>query len=109
MTPTEEELRTGPGAREATPPADLPIGELVGRLSDDTVHLVRDEIRLAQAEMSQKAKAARFGVAMFGGAGICGLYGFGVLIPPPPPPSSACPWWWPCGRPRSSSLQRCSP
>ena len=30
--------------------------------------------------MSQKAKAAGFGVAMFGGAGICGLYGFGVLI-----------------------------
>jgi Putative Actinobacterial Holin-X, holin superfamily III len=80
MTPPEEELRTAPGARETTDPADLAIGELVGRLSDDTVHLVRDEIRLAQAEMSQKAKAAGVGVAMFGGAGICGLYGFGVLI-----------------------------
>jgi hypothetical protein len=58
----------------------LPIGELVSRLSDDTVRLVRDEIRLAQAEMSQKAKAGRAGVAMLGGAGICGLYGLGVLI-----------------------------
>ena len=79
MTPTEEELRTAPGDWGATAP-DRAIGELVGRLSDDTVRLVRDEIRLAQAEMSQKAKAAGAGVAMFGGAGICGLYGLGVLI-----------------------------
>ncbi len=65
---------------EAPAPADVAIGELVGRLSDDTVRLVRDEIRLAQAEISQKAKAAGAGVALFGGAGICGLYGLGVLI-----------------------------
>jgi Putative Actinobacterial Holin-X, holin superfamily III len=77
MTPAEEELRTAPNDWEATAPADLAIGELVGRLSDDTVRLVRGEIHLAQAEMSQKAKAACAGVAMFGGAGICGLYGFG--------------------------------
>ena len=30
--------------------------------------------------MTQKAKAAGLGVAFFGGAGVCGLYGFGVLI-----------------------------
>ncbi len=64
----------------ATAPADLAIGELVGKLSDDTVRLVRDEIRLAQAEMGQKAKTAGAGGAMFGGAGICALYGLGVLI-----------------------------
>ena len=52
-------------------PADLAIGELVARISDDTVRLVRDEIRLAQAEMIQKAKAAGVGAGMFGGAGIC--------------------------------------
>jgi Putative Actinobacterial Holin-X, holin superfamily III len=80
MTPTEEELRTAPGDWKASAPADLEFGELVGRFSDDTVRLLRDEIRLAQAEMSQKAKAAGVGVAMFGGAGICVLYGLGVLI-----------------------------
>lgn len=77
MTTAEEERRT-PG--NGTAPADLAIGELVAMISDDTVRLVRDEIRLAQAEMSQKAKTAGVGVAMFGGAGICGLYGLGVLI-----------------------------
>jgi uncharacterized membrane protein YqjE len=79
MTPTEE-LRTAPGGGAAPVPADLEIGDLVGKLSDDTVRLVRDEIRLAQAEMSQKAKAAGLGAAMFGGAGAFGLYGLGVLI-----------------------------
>jgi Putative Actinobacterial Holin-X, holin superfamily III len=80
MTPTDEDLRLAPGGGEAPAITELPLGELVGRFSDDTVRLVRDEIRLAQAEMTQKAKAAGLGAAMFGGAGICGLYGLGVLI-----------------------------
>ena len=61
-------------------PADAPIGELVARLSDDTVRLVRDEIRLARAEMTQKAKAAGVGAGLFGGAGIFAVYAFGVLV-----------------------------
>lgn len=79
MMPTDEELRIAPGSGEAPAIADLPIA-LVGRLSDDTVRLVRDEIRPAQTETTQKAKAAGLGAAMFGGAGICGLCGLGVLI-----------------------------
>ncbi len=61
-------------------PKEVAIGELVGRVSDDTVRLVRDEIRLAGAEMSQKVRAAGLGAGLFGGAGICAIYGFGVLI-----------------------------
>lgn len=61
-------------------PADAPIGELVARLSDDTVRLVRDEIRLARAEMTQKAKSAGVGAGLFGGAGVFAVYGFGVLV-----------------------------
>ena len=80
MTSTTEEQRRTPGDGAALSPTGLPIGELVARLSDETVRLVRDEIRLAQAEMSQKAKAAGVGVAIFGGAGSCGFYGLGVLI-----------------------------
>ena len=66
--------------KEKSAPADAPIGELVARLSDDTVRLVRDEIRLARAEMTQKAKAAGLGAGFFGGAGIFVVYGFGVLV-----------------------------
>jgi hypothetical protein len=80
MTSTEQEQEMALEDGEAPAPADLAIGELVGRLSDDTVRLVRDELRLAQAEMSQKAKAAGLGAAMFVGAGIVALYGLGVLI-----------------------------
>jgi hypothetical protein len=61
-------------------PADAPIGELVARLSDDTVRLVRDEIRLAGAEMTQKAKTAGVGAGLVGGAGVFAVYGLGTLI-----------------------------
>ena len=66
--------------KEATAPGDAAIGELVARLSDDTVRLVRDEVRLARAEMTQKAKAAGLGAGLFGGAGVFAVYGFGVLV-----------------------------
>jgi hypothetical protein len=65
---------------EVREPTDMKVGELVGRLSDDTARLVRDEIRLARAEMSQKAKAAGVGAGLLGGAGASVFYGFGVLI-----------------------------
>ena len=66
--------------KEIPAPADAPIGELVTRLSDDTVRLVRDEIRLAQAEMTQKAKAAGVGAGLLGGSGVSAVYGLGVLV-----------------------------
>jgi uncharacterized membrane protein YqjE len=55
-------------------------GELVSRLSAEVSQLVRDELRLAQLEMSGKAKKAGLGVGMFGAAGLLALYGVGVLI-----------------------------
>jgi uncharacterized membrane protein YqjE len=66
--------------KEASASADAAIGELVARLSDDTVRLVRDEIRLARAEMTQKARAAGVGAGLLGGAGVFAVYGFGVLV-----------------------------
>jgi Putative Actinobacterial Holin-X, holin superfamily III len=65
---------------ETSIPADAPIGELVARLSDDTARLIRDEFRLARAEMMQKAKAAGMGAGLFGGAGAFAVYGLGVLV-----------------------------
>jgi hypothetical protein len=80
MTSIENDSGVAPEHEIAVAPADMPIGDLVGRLSDETVRLVRDEILLARAEMTQKAKAAGVGAAMFGGAGVFVLYGLGALV-----------------------------
>lgn len=61
-------------------PADKSVGDLVRNLSEDLSRLVRDEIRLAQAEVGEKAKKAGIGIGAFGGAGVVALYGLGVLI-----------------------------
>jgi uncharacterized membrane protein YqjE len=60
--------------------ADLPIGELLKRASEQTSRLVREEMRLAQLEMQQKAKHAGIGVGMLGAAGIVALLGVATLI-----------------------------
>lgn len=66
---------------EPSPPAeDTSAGELVSRLSNQVSTLIRDELRLAQAELAEKGKKAGIGVGMFGGAGLIALYGIGALI-----------------------------
>lgn len=55
-------------------------GELASRLSQDVSRLVRDELRLAQLEVTGKAKKAGIGAGLLGTAGIIALYGLGVLI-----------------------------
>ena len=52
---------------------DRPVGELLKQLSEETTTLVKQEIDLAKAEMSEKGKQAGMGVGMFGGAGVSGL------------------------------------
>jgi membrane protein len=59
---------------------DQPVGELVQQLSQQTAALVRQEMRLATAELQQKGKKAGIGAGMFGGAGVVALYGVGALI-----------------------------
>jgi hypothetical protein len=58
---------------------DLPVSELVRRLSDEATTLVRKEIELAKAEMSEKARKAGAGAGMFGGAAAAGLMALGAL------------------------------
>jgi predicted lipid-binding transport protein (Tim44 family) len=58
---------------------DLPIGELVKQLSEQTSTLVRKELELARAEMTRKGKAAGLGAGMFGAAGLFGLLALGAL------------------------------
>jgi predicted phage tail protein len=84
-TPAEP-TSTGAGATAVTSPAgvaapeDRSVGELVSSLSNDLSRLVRDEMRLAQAEVSTKAKKAGVGVGAFGAAGVLALYAVGVLL-----------------------------
>jgi hypothetical protein len=72
------------GAHRASPPpgdlSDASTGELVSRLTDQISRLVRDEARLAQAEVTRKAKRLGIGAGLFGGAGLMGFFGLAVLI-----------------------------
>lgn len=61
-------------------PADASLGELVAAVSQQTGRLVRDEMRLAQAEMAAKGKKAGLGAGLFGGAGLLSLFGLACLI-----------------------------
>src|SRR5919106_3169206 len=54
-------------------------GELLKELSDHTTTLVRQEIELAKAELTEKGKKAGMGAGMFGGAGLFGLFAFAAL------------------------------
>jgi hypothetical protein len=58
---------------------EQPMGELFKQLSHDLSTLVRQELKLAQAEMTEKGKNAGVGVGLFGGAGIVGLLALGAL------------------------------
>jgi hypothetical protein len=77
-----EALMTAEGpARAPGSSAQEPVGELVQRASQQLSQLVRDEMRLAQAEMTEKGKRFGKGGGLFGGAGLMGC--------------SPCRPWWP--------------
>jgi hypothetical protein len=48
----------------ATEYRELSLGELVGRIGDDSATLLRQEIALARAEMTEKAVAAGTGIGL---------------------------------------------
>jgi hypothetical protein len=55
-------------------------GELVKQMSEQVATLVRDELKLAQIEMTSKGKQAGLGAGLLGGGGLIALYGAGCLI-----------------------------
>lgn len=65
--------------REPTAGTDRSTAELMKQLSDQTVTLVRQELDLAKAEVTEKGKRAGLGAGMFGGASLCGIYALGAL------------------------------
>ena len=83
MTSPSPQPSTGGATRAQTSPPDptqASTGELIGQLTDQLSRLVRDEVRLAQAEVTQKAKRLGIGAGLFGGAGIVALLGLGALV-----------------------------
>ena len=74
---------TGAGATSSSArferPEDRPIGDLERDLSQQTSTLVRQELELARAELTQKGKTAGIGAGMFGGAGLFGFFAFAAL------------------------------
>jgi len=66
----------------AQPPAteERSAGELVKLLSEQVSVLVRNELKLAQLEMTSKGKEAGSGAGLLGGGALVALYGIGCLI-----------------------------
>jgi uncharacterized membrane protein YqjE len=58
---------------------EQPMGDLFKQLSEELSTLVRQELRLAQAELTEKGKRAGLGAGLFGGAGVLGLLALGAL------------------------------
>src|SRR3954464_5238753 len=56
-----------------------PIGEVARDLTKDLSLLVRQEIALAKAEMSEKGRTAAPGLGLLGGAGVVGLAAAGAI------------------------------
>ena len=67
-------------AESSAPTHDQSLGELVSRMSEQTSRLVRDEMRLAQLELTAKGKKAGLGAGMFGGAGLFAFFGMACLV-----------------------------
>jgi len=69
-------------AAHDTPPDELrerPVGDLVKQLAGQTSTLVRQEIDLAKAELSEKGRVAGKGAGLLGGAAVVGLLAAGSL------------------------------
>jgi putative superfamily III holin-X len=60
-------------------PRDQSVSDLLKQLSEETSTLVRQELNLAKAEMTIKAKEGSKGAGMLGGAGVGGLLALGTL------------------------------
>jgi hypothetical protein len=64
---------------DATDQRERPIGELVKDLAGQTSTLVRQELQLAQAELTTKGKLAGRGAGMLAGAAVAALLMLGAL------------------------------
>jgi hypothetical protein len=71
------------GMTSVTRPGDRPkpsTGELVKQFPEQVSRLAREEMRLAQLEMSRKGMQAGLGIGVLGGSGLTALYAVGCLL-----------------------------
>src|SRR5207253_8343500 len=61
-----------------TNPTPSTTGRLVSAVTEDIAGLVRQEVRQAQAELTEKAKGAGLGGALVAGAGVLGAVAVGA-------------------------------
>ena len=69
-----------PNGGQVPASAERSAGELVKQLSEQVSALVREEVKLAQLEMTRKGKQFGVGAGMISGGGLIALYGVGCLI-----------------------------
>ena len=62
------------------PGGEHSTGELVTMMSEQVSVLIRDELKLAQLEMTSKGKQMALGAGMFGTSGMAAIYGVGCLL-----------------------------
>ena len=81
MTAPRPVATAGASRADAKPlPENASTGQLIGQLTEQISRLVRDEARLAQAEVTQKAKKLGVGAGLFGAAGLVAFFGLATLI-----------------------------
>ena len=66
----------------STPPgsAEKPLGEIVSEVTSKAQLLVREEIELAKAEVTQKVSRLAKGAGFFAGAGVLAIFGLIYLF-----------------------------
>jgi hypothetical protein len=67
-------------AAQAVSSPERPPRDLVNELPALVTRLVRDEVKLAQAEMTRKGKQVGVGAGLLGGSGVIALYGVACLL-----------------------------
>jgi hypothetical protein len=60
--------------------SDQSIAALIQQVSEESSRLLRGELRLAQAEMTEKAKTAGAGIGAFGAAAVLGWFALGCFL-----------------------------
>ncbi|MFJ7181720.1 phage holin family protein [Streptomyces massasporeus] len=80
MTDTHRTAPAAPRSGRTPAAGDEPVGELVQRAIERLTDLVRGEMRLAQAEMTEKGKRFGKGGGLFGGAGVLGFVTLQALV-----------------------------
>jgi uncharacterized membrane protein YqjE len=74
-------MSTSTSGTTGTPSDNEPtLGGLVHDLTEQVPQLIRSEIRLAQAEMTEKGKRAGLGIGMFSAAGLLAFLGLCCVV-----------------------------